>query len=164
MRANLFVVLSLSAGIALLAGCGKDEQTPAGTTSTTPTTAESVTKAAGEAVKTAVDTASTEAKKAVETVKTNAEQIAKDASAQVKTAVDGAASKFDSLYQQAKSYVAEKKYQDSLSVIQQLSNLKLTPEQQKLVDDLKAQVQKLIGEQATKEATSTLNNILGGKK
>jgi outer membrane PBP1 activator LpoA protein len=69
--------------------------------------------------------------------------------------VDAATTQFNNLVTQAKAYITDKKYQDALTSLQQLSSLKLTPEQQKTVDDLKAQLQKLM-------ASQTVTNILGG--
>ena len=60
----------------------------------------------------------------------------------------------------------EKKYQDALSSINGLANVKLTPEQQNRIDDLKAQVQTALAKLGTSGSNvgSGLSGILGGKK
>ena len=68
------------------------------------------------------------------------------------------------LIDKAKGLVTDQKYQEALTLVQQLSSLKLTPEQQTLVDSLKAQIQTAMAKSATSNAASALGNILGGKK
>ena len=60
--------------------------------------------------------------------------------------------------------VTNEKYKDALTVVQQLSNMKLTDEQQKLVEGLKTQVQTALAKATVSGAASALGNILGGKK
>ena len=51
-----------------------------------------------------------------------------------------------------------------MSSIKQLANVKPTPEQQKIVDDLKVQGQKAAGNQTASDATKALGGLLNTNK
>jgi hypothetical protein len=63
-----------------------------------------------------------------------------------------------------KTVVGQKDYTQGLNLVKQLSDYQLTPEQQKVLDGLKAELQKAMGGKTADEATKALGNVLGGKK
>lgn len=101
-----------------------------------------------------------EAAKAADTAQSAAKQVSEQATAQAKATQEQA----QGLIDRAKAYVSEQKYQDALSSLNQLTNIKLTAEQQKLVDDLKAQIQSALAKATGSNAASALGDALGGKK
>jgi len=128
------------AGLVLLGACSKQEAPPPADQGTKP-----LGTAASDLQKT-VEKAAEQAKTAAQATATDAQKLAADAAA-------AAQAKAQDVIGQAKSLVDSGKYTEAMSLLQQkLVGLKLTPEQQKLVDDLKAQVQKALGS-ATKDAT-----------
>lgn len=72
-----------------------------------------------------------------------------------------AADEAQPLIDKAQSLVAAENYTGASDVLKELAALKLTPDQQKLVDDLKAQIQKAIAAQATPDATNAAGGLLG---
>jgi len=145
------IVFTLTAVLALgLAGCNKQE-------SGTPTAAdaEKATSTTGAALQQAADTAKTEASKLAESTKAAADVAAAEASSKARQVID-----------KAKSLVAGSQYPEALSTLQQLASIKLTPEQQKLVDDLKAQIQKLMAasSKTASDAAGAASSLPGGKK
>jgi len=143
----------------LAAGCGQSKSDSGKADQTSGTSQD----AASELQK-AATTAAGEVQKAAETVKTTTEKAVADATKQVESATASATAKAQAVIDQAKALVSDKKYQEAMSALQGLAGMALTPEQQKLVDDLKATIQTALTGQATKQGTSALGNLLGGEK
>ena len=60
--------------------------------------------------------------------------------------------------------MAERSTRRRSAALSQLTNLKLTAEQQKLVDDLKAQIQSALAKATAADPAAALGGALGGKK
>jgi hypothetical protein len=142
-----YTLMSVTAGAALLlsAGCSKQEP-PAGETTKT------------------MSPASTETRKAADTVAAAAQQAVNAATNQGGAAIADSMSQTQTLIDKAKGLVTDEKYKDALTVVRQLSGLRLTPEQRTLVDGLKAQIQTALAKSATSDAGSAAGNALGGSK
>ncbi len=158
---RLFYGWAACAVIGLASGCGKEDSAP-------PPPPKSESKPATEKLATeaqkAVSTAATEIKQTATTAATQAKQAAEKVGADVAKQADAATTQAQGLIDRAKSLITEKKYQDALTTLKQLGSAKLTPEQQKLVDDLKIQAQKLVAGQAASDAAKSVGGLLDQKK
>ncbi len=139
----------MTAALALGAGCSKQETSPTANPVETEKTAESL---AGQLKDTA------------EAAKASAEKAAGEVAKQAETAAAAASGTAQTLIDKARGLVTEKKYQDALTVLGQLSDLKMTDDQKKLVESLKTQIQKALAGQAATDGASAVGNLLGGKK
>lgn len=132
------LLLTLAAAFAFgLVGCNKNEPT---------------TTATDDANKAASSDAAAQATNAATEV-TNAAVQATNAAATMNAADNG---KVQELIDTAKGLVADGKFSDASSLLQQLAGQSLTDVQQKLVDDLKDQIQKALAAKAAGAAGNLL--------
>lgn len=159
-----YSLLGLTAGAALLlaGGCGKSDQPSGDTSKPTPPVAIEMQKAP-DAPKPAAEMVPPAAPAAPAQAVTPAASPA-DAAAAAAAAPPAADTETQGLIDKAKALVADQKYPDALNVVQKLSSMKLTPDQQTLVDDLKTQIQTALAKATGADAASSLGNALGGKK
>jgi|SRR5690242_2976816 len=125
--------------VATLAGCNKKSDSSSSETPhapDAPATAQPAAPAAGQSAKAATNAAPA-----------------------MTEAIRAAQIKVDGMIAQAKSFIADKRYDAALEALNQLSGMALTPEQQKTVDDLKAQVKKLTAGDA--DAANAAKNLIG---
>jgi hypothetical protein len=150
MKLEQFLLPVAAAFAFSLAGCGKQDTTA--TTEdmqkTAPPVAQDAQKAAAPAAD-AMKQTTDSAKAAAETVAAEAPKAADVATGNVQEWID-----------KAKNLVAENKFSEAASVLQQLAGQPLTAEQQKLVDGLKEQIQKALETKATGEGASAVGNLL----
>ncbi len=166
-----YSILGLFAGAALFlaTGCGKQEP-PAGETpkAMNPAPSDAQKAAAEAAPPAAVPAAPAPAEPTPPAAATIPVPAVPAAATQAVTEAAAAPSAMSAqtqgLIDKAKGLVKSEKYQEALNSLQQLKDMKLTDEQQKMVDDLKAQIQTSLVKAAGTNAASALGNILGGKK
>lgn len=144
MKHTTFAI-ALLAGVALLPGCG-DSSSPSSSPGGAATPAMS--ESAEAARKSASDTASAVGQAASDAT-TAARDAASDAAAAAKKtaadAADAVSAQTQSLMDQVKKLIEDGKGSEAMAKLKELGNLKLTPEQQTMVDDLMAQAQKALG-------------------
>ena len=87
---------------------------------------------------------------------------AQKAAGSLKDQATAATAKAQEMIDTAKKLTSENKWDEALKVVNDLANYKLTPEQQTLVDNLKAEVQKQLQALATKKATDEAGKAVGG--
>ena len=92
---------------------------------------------------------------------TSALEAVKDVAAAAQDAAKQATAKADAIIKQAQSLVGGGKFEDALAALNNLSGLKLTDAQQKLVADLKSEIQKALAGKTADSAKSAVGNLLG---
>lgn len=161
MKSNRILFgLTLSSLLAFGTACDKQDRDAASKSAEEAATkAQQALSTTATEVKEATQKAATEVKQAAEQVTTEVKQAAQNASTAVAGKTDALKAEAQSLIDKAKALINDKKYEEALGSLKQLSNFSLTPEQQKTVDDLKAQLQKLMSSQVVTNAASALGNM-----
>ena len=168
MKTPILTTLAALGLSALLTGCG-DSSSSSSSTAVTPPPAppaapakpvEAATKAATEAAK----TVSQETAKVADATKEKVAEAAKAVQAAVAEAGPAAQEKFTALVADVKKLIADGKGTEAVQKVQAaLANLKLTPEQQKIIDDLKQQAQEALSKKGVEAATKAVGDLLAPK-
>jgi outer membrane PBP1 activator LpoA protein len=91
-----------------------------------------------------------------------ATEAAAPAVAAAQDAATSTAAQAQALIEKAQALLADTKYGDAANVLKELSAMKLTPEQKRIVDDLTAQVQKALAGAAASDASKKASDAVGG--
>ena|SRR5579862_8756940 len=134
-------VLTLSTAVAILGGCGQQGSTPAASSDAAkPATPAAAAAPAAPATPPATDAAAASSSRATEPAG------AAQATAAAQQAATDTSSQAQGLIDKAKSMIDSGQYPEASKLLTELSSMQLTPDQQKMVDDLKTLVQqKLAG-------------------
>lgn len=116
----------------------------------------------GSQIKQEADKAGDAVKNAAESVKETGEKVAKDVADKAKEVTAAASAKGQELIDSAKSLVAEGKFQEAMDKLKAIGGEKLSVDQQAIVDNLKAQIEKALasGQKAATDAAGAAGNLL----
>lgn len=168
MKICLTTTLAAIGLAAVLTGCGDSSSTS--TPSATPPPAAPAPPPAPKAPEApakpaeAAPKAAAEAPKAVDATKEKLQDAAKAVQGAVADAGAAAQEQFNGLVADVKKLIAEGKTTEAVQKVQAaFSNLKLTPEQQKIVDDLKKQAQDALSKKGVEAATKAVGDLFAPK-
>jgi len=171
---NKMLLGCLALGAALwLTGCGDsgDQASPPAPTppkEAKPAPAPEAPKPPAEAPKPAAEAPKPvvkETEKAVEAVKTQAAEAAKVVQTVATDAAAAAQKKFNDLVAEVKTLLAEGKGTEALQKLQgSISGMKLSTDQQSIVDTLKKQVQDSMAKKGAEAATKAVGDLFKPKK
>jgi hypothetical protein len=163
MNNHIKSLFALGAGLALFAGCEKKEATP-------PTQEPPKAAASQPADTNAVTNLQQEADKAAAKVQEQATQAVDTLKKETNSALNSLTDKTNAslsmadsatkVIEAAKKLTDENKYDEALKMLGTLTSNKLTPDQQKMVDSLKEQIQKAMAAKATDSATKAVGDLL----
>jgi len=137
---TLVLAVAACAVAVLFVGCGKMDKTAA------PSAAEMQPAAADKtapSVKQTADELAQKASSASEAAQKAASELSEKASAEAQSLID-----------QAKKLISENKFTEAGEMLSKLTQFKLTPDQEAILDNMKQQHQKLVQDAAAKGATS----------
>jgi outer membrane PBP1 activator LpoA protein len=110
------------------------------------------------------DTAEVDAMAPEETVEeVSIEETVTETAETAKQVISEANAKAQEILTQAQALVGEEKYEEAGNLLQKLADLELTPEQQKMLDNLKATIQKAMESGAVKEGAKAIGGMMGGE-
>jgi hypothetical protein len=136
-------------------------------TSSSGSASDTLQKAAETTAKSVTDAtqaAGTEAAKVADATKAGLQDTAKAVQKAVADAGPAAQQAFNDLVTEVKKLIADGKGTEAVQRIQSaLSSLKLTPEQQKLIEDLKAQARAVLSKSGVSGASKTAGDVLQPK-
>jgi hypothetical protein len=167
MNSQMKSLVALGAGLILLAGCEKKEATPPAQEPPSAAASQPAdmgammqeTQKAASNIATATTNAVTNLQQEVSTqaldvIKKETNSLT-DKTNTVSSITDGAAK----IIEAARKLTGENKYDEALKMLGTLANSKLTPDQQKMVDSLKEQIQKAMAAKATESATKAVGDL-----
>jgi hypothetical protein len=153
-----FIAVACTALLTLVCGCNKSDQSMAPEKATPDSSTGAISSAVTD-LKEQAREAAANVKATADAAVENTKQAAQNLASATNSKVESVKAEAQSLIDKTKAFISEKKYEDALASLKQLSNLSLTPEQQKAVDNLKAQLQKLITSGAVTNAASAVGNL-----
>ena len=161
MKTNLFsCTMMIVAGVAF-AACSKQDSTESG--AATADSAEASLEAANAEAEKQSTQVTAETESATAEIKAQTEAATSQAITAATTATATTTAQAQSVIEKAQAYVAEKKYTEALDTLSQIANVKLTSEQQDLVNKLKAQIQTAMASQGANEGLKAVGGILEKK-
>jgi hypothetical protein len=178
MNSQMKSLIALCAGLVLLAGCEKKEATPPAqeppnaaasqpadmgammqkTTDETQKAASQIATATTNAATNLQQEVANAAAKAQET-STQAVDVITNSLTDKTNTVSSITDDPTKIIEAARKLTGENKYDEALKMLGALANSKLTPDQQKMVDSLKEQIQKAMAAKATESATKTVGDL-----
>jgi hypothetical protein len=153
------IAASFTALLIIATGCSKSDQNLAGESTTTDSSATGAISSAANDLKQNAAEAADKVKDAANNAVENTKQAAQNFTAETNSKVESAKAEAQSLIDKTRTYISEKKYEDALASLKQLSNFSLTPEQKKTVDGLKTQLQNLMTNTGFTNAASAVGNL-----
>jgi uncharacterized lipoprotein NlpE involved in copper resistance len=144
---NKILTLTSVVALTLLVGCDSKSNTPS---DTKPAETTKAAEGAAAEVSKTVDAAKPVVEKAVTDAKAAATTAVADVKAAATSTTSEATAKANTIIDQAKALIGQTKYSEALNTLNSLSSFKLTAEQEKIVTDLKAQIQKALSSDGAK--------------